>query len=64
MEFGDSSLNFVLRFWIEDPEEGLMNVKGQAMLAVWDALKEHGVGIPYPHREIIVRDGSRPTAGT
>ncbi|MGE0425123.1 MAG: mechanosensitive ion channel family protein [Reyranellaceae bacterium] len=64
VEFGDSSLNFVLRFWIEDPEEGLMNVKGQAMLAVWDALKEHGVGIPYPHREIIVRDGRPPAAGT
>jgi small-conductance mechanosensitive channel len=64
VEFGDSSLNFVLRFWIEDPEEGLMNVKGQAMLAVWDALKEHGVAIPYPHREIIVRDGPQPTAGT
>ena len=62
--FGDSSVNFVLRFWIEDPEEGLMNVKGLAMLAVWDALKEHGVGIPYPHREIIVRDARRGAGET
>jgi len=61
VEFGDSSLNFVLRFWIEDPEEGLMNVKGLAMLAVWDALKENGVSIPYPHRDIILRE-ARPGA--
>jgi small-conductance mechanosensitive channel len=57
VEFGDSSLNFTLRFWIDDPEQGLANVKGMAMLAVWDTLKRHGVAIPYPHREVILRQG-------
>jgi small-conductance mechanosensitive channel len=57
VEFGDSSLNFTLRFWIDDPEQGLANVKGMAMLAVWDTLKRHGVAIPYPHREVILRKG-------
>ncbi len=53
--FGKSSLDFSLRFWIEDPEQGLTNVKGLAMLAVWDTLKQNGIGIPYPHREVIIR---------
>jgi len=53
-EFGDSSLNFVLRFWISDPREGLTNVRGVVLLALWDKLKEHGIKIPYPHREIIM----------
>ncbi len=53
-EFGDSSLNFVLRFWISDPREGLTNVRGVVLLALWDVLKEHGIKIPYPHREIIM----------
>jgi len=53
--FGDSSLDFVLRFWIRDPQGGVMNVKGEVLLAVWDAFKEHGIEIPYPHRQLLIR---------
>ena len=55
--FGESSLDFVARFWICDPDEGVTNVRGQALLAVWDVFREHGIQIPYPHREVIVRGG-------
>lgn len=54
-EFGDSSLNFLLRFWITDPREGLTNVRGQVLLALWDTFKENNISIPFPHREIIMR---------
>lgn len=57
-EFGDSSLNFLLRFWIEDPQNGLTNIRGKVMLALWDAFKQHNIQIPYPHREIIVKNTS------
>ena len=53
--FGDSSLDFVLRFWIRDPQQGLTNVRGKVLLALWDTFKENNVGIPYPHREIIMK---------
>ena len=53
--FGDSSLDFVLRFWIRDPQQGLTNVRGKVLLALWDAFKENGIDIPYPHREIIMK---------
>ena len=53
--FGDSSINFVLRFWIVDPHEGLANVRGMVLLALWDTFKEHGVKIPYPHRQVILQ---------
>jgi small-conductance mechanosensitive channel len=53
--FGDSSLNFVLRFWIRDPQQGLTNVRGKVLLALWDTFKANGISIPYPHREIIMR---------
>lgn len=55
-KFGDSSLEFVLRFWIKDPQRGITNVKGQVLLAVWDSFKVEGVKIPYPHREIIFKN--------
>jgi small-conductance mechanosensitive channel len=53
--FGDSSLDFVLRFWIRDPQQGLTNIRGKVLLALWDTFKENGIGIPYPHREIIIK---------
>lgn len=50
--FGDSSVNYILRFWISDPTGGLTNIKGAVYLALWDAFKEHGISIPFPQREV------------
>jgi len=54
--FGDSSLDFVLRFWINDPRVGVANVKGEVLLAVWDAFQEHGIKIPYPPRQLLINE--------
>jgi small-conductance mechanosensitive channel len=54
-EFGESSINFVLRFWIDDPQGGLTNIRGKVLIALWDTFKQNGVRIPYPHREVIMR---------
>ena len=51
-EFGDSSLNFKLRFWIDDPQQGLTNIRGKVLLALWDIFKEHGIGIPFPQQDV------------
>ena len=53
VEFGDSSLNFVLRYWIEDAENGITNTKGDVMLNLWDTFKENDIQIPFPHRVIV-----------
>lgn len=53
--FGDSSIDFIARFWIRDPEGGLTNIRGQVFLAIWDAFKEHGIDIPFPQREIAIK---------
>lgn len=53
--FGDSSIDFTLRFWIEDPQEGMANVRGNVYLALWDAFKANGINIPFPHREVILK---------
>lgn len=65
-EFGDSSINFLLRFWIADPQNGLTNIRGKVMLALWDAFKENDVSIPYPHREVIMKSPppSQPAENT
>jgi len=54
--FGDSALELKLRFWITDPQNGLTNVRGQVLLALWDALKAAGVEIPFPRRDVSLRE--------
>lgn len=53
--FGDSSIDFELRFWISDPEAGLGNIQGQVFMRVWTAFKEAGIEFPYPQQDIHVR---------
>ncbi|HAW46710.1 MAG TPA: mechanosensitive ion channel protein [Roseovarius sp.] len=58
--FGDSSVDYILRFWIRDPTQGLTNIRGNVYLALWDAFQEHGISIPFPQREVrMLEDGSR-----
>jgi len=61
VKFGDSSIDFILRFWIRDPNKGLTNIRGNVYLSLWDTLKENNINIPYPRREITVlgSDGER-----
>jgi small-conductance mechanosensitive channel len=62
--FGDSSVDYVLRFWITDPADGLTNIRGNVFLALWDAFKAEGISIPFPQREVRVLTGQeRPGAG-
>ena len=50
--FGDSSVDYILRFWIDDPTGGLTNIRGNVYLALWDAFQENGISIPFPQREV------------
>jgi small-conductance mechanosensitive channel len=58
--FGESSLDFCLRFWISDPANGITNVRGLVMLKLWDALKREGVEIPYPVRDLRMIPAKAP----
>ncbi len=53
--FGESSVDFLLRFWIDDPGKGVVNVKGEVLLALWEALHEAGVGLPYRQHDIHIK---------
>ncbi|PHP28351.1 mechanosensitive ion channel family protein [Limimaricola cinnabarinus] len=56
--FGDSSVDYTLRFWIDDAKAGLVNIRGDVFLALWDAFKAEGISIPFPQREVRMLDGS------
>lgn len=53
--FGDSSVDLEVRFWINDPENGVSNVASDVLLNVWRRFKEHDIEIPFPQRDLHVR---------
>jgi small-conductance mechanosensitive channel len=56
--FGDSSVDYILRFWIKDPTGGLTNIRGGVYLALRDAFKANNISIPFPQREVrILEEG-------
>jgi len=59
--FGESSLDFCLRFWISDPANGMTNVRGLVMLNLWDVLKREDIDIPYPVRDLRMTTAKAPT---
>ena len=60
--FGDNSVDLVVSYWINDPMNGLMNVRSDLLLEVWDRFHTHGIEIPYPQRDIHIKDGGIPIA--
>jgi small-conductance mechanosensitive channel len=53
--FGESSVDLELRFWIDDPQNGVANVTSEALLKIWDALKENSIEIPFPQRDLHLK---------
>ena len=58
--FGDSGLEFSVEFWVEGIDDGPNKYSSEVRFLNWNALKEAGVGIPYPQREIRYREGHAP----
>lgn len=52
--FGADGLEMALAFWIEDPENGRGGVTSDVNRAIWKALKENGISVPFPQREVRV----------
>jgi small-conductance mechanosensitive channel len=60
VEFGADGLLLEIGFWIEDPEQGRMNVQSAVAIAVYRLYSERGITIPYPRRDVRVLTGSVP----
>ncbi len=52
--FGDSSLNFLLRAWVEDNDE-YVSIQSELALQVNRILSDNGIEIPFPQRDLHVR---------
>jgi len=59
MEFGDSSVNFEVRFWIKDPEEGISNIRSDVYMRVWELFVENEIEIPFPQQDLHLRSSEQ-----
>jgi small-conductance mechanosensitive channel len=59
MNFGPNSVEFEIRFWITDPEEGVSGVRSEVLKRVWRLFKEHGIELPFPQLDIYLRDNAQ-----
>jgi small-conductance mechanosensitive channel len=58
-EFGESSLTFELRVWSDDMAHRPGTLESQLNFAIWDKFKEHGIEIPFPQRDLHLREPIR-----
>ncbi|WP_425466593.1 mechanosensitive ion channel family protein [Qipengyuania marisflavi] len=57
--YGDSSVDFIIQCWIKDPEEGVGNVRSAVLKKLWTLFAEEGVEIPFPQRDIHLRNSDQ-----
>jgi small-conductance mechanosensitive channel len=63
MAFGDNGIELELRLWINDPQQGLNNVRSEANLNMWRKFKDAGITIPFPQRDVYVKHLAEQTKG-
>ena len=58
-EYGDSSVNFTIHCWIQDPEEGVGNVRSEVLKRLWWLFKDNDIEIPFPQRDVNLRGNAQ-----
>ncbi|WP_298968540.1 mechanosensitive ion channel domain-containing protein [uncultured Roseobacter sp.] len=56
--FGDSGIDFAVEFWVNGLDDGPNKYTSDVLFLVWNALKENGIEIPYPHRVVEIKGAS------
>jgi potassium-dependent mechanosensitive channel len=53
--FGESGVDFACEFWVNGIDDGRNKYTSKVLFAIWNALKEADIEIPYPHRVIEMK---------
>ncbi|MCP4395309.1 MAG: mechanosensitive ion channel [Alphaproteobacteria bacterium] len=58
-EFGESSVNFLLFFWVADVTRGRYKTQSEVMMTIWKKFKENNIEIPYPQRDVRIKESAQ-----
>ena len=61
--FGDSGIDFVVEFWVEGIDDGKNKYRSHVRFAIWNALKDAGIEIPFPQRVVEIKGGLSQATG-
>jgi small-conductance mechanosensitive channel len=50
--FGDSGIDFSVEFWVNGIDDGTKKYTSDVLFLIWNALRDEGIEIPYPHRVV------------
>jgi small-conductance mechanosensitive channel len=53
-EYADSSINFLLYFWVDDVTIGRFEPQSDVMRAIWKKFKDNDIEIPFPQRDVHI----------
>ncbi|MEY2831673.1 MAG: hypothetical protein RLZZ574_931, partial [Cyanobacteriota bacterium] len=56
VDFSDSSIDFVVRYWSNSPQRQIRKVQTKARMAIKKAFDEANISIPYPIRTLYHYD--------
>lgn len=54
MGFGESGIDILVEFWMDEIDDGKNHVGADLLLMIWQALKDNDIEIPFPQREVRV----------
>jgi potassium-dependent mechanosensitive channel len=53
--FGESAVDFAVEYWAAGLDDGKNKYSSPVLFAIWNALKDAGIEMPYPHRVIEMK---------
>jgi len=56
VDFGDSSVNFTLYFWVDDIVEGRKRPRSDVLFSIWRKFDENNIKIPFPQRDLHIKN--------
>ncbi|MGA0447168.1 MAG: mechanosensitive ion channel family protein [Pseudohongiellaceae bacterium] len=64
LNFGESSVDFTLHFWVDDVTEGRWEPQSDVMFSIWEKFKANNIQIPFPQRDLHLYHDSYQIFGT
>ena len=62
--FGDNAIEHEILAWIPDPDAGVGSVQSEILKRLWELFREHKIDIPFPQRDVRVKEGPPGTGDT
>lgn len=61
--FGESGIDFAVEFWVNGIDDGKNKYTSDVLFLIWNALRDNGITIPYPHRVVEFKNSPDTTTG-